>query len=95
MPVGPIRNRFWCSRTQADSCVSERTTWRSSPRCAVVDVLEARRTLQPAIAQTPFQPAILAPVPLTVDRQPEPFLKAQPLRVGAFLLFAESFGDTA
>jgi len=26
MPVGPIRNRCWCSRTQADSAASERTS---------------------------------------------------------------------
>src|ERR1035438_10613846 len=24
-PVGPVRNRCWCSRTQADSAVRERT----------------------------------------------------------------------
>ena len=64
-------------------------------RCAEVDVLDAGRPPQTTAAQTPLQGAVPAPTPLAVNEQAEAFFKAELLRVGAFLLFAESFGHAA
>ena len=62
---------------------------------AIVDVFDAGRSLQSRVAQTALQRAVLAPVPLTVDEQAEPFFEAELVDVGLLHLLLQGLGHAA
>ena len=60
-----------------------------------IDVLNAGRTLQPAISEPPLQGPVLPPVPLPVHQQREALLEAELRRLRIFLLLRKGVGHAA
>ena len=60
-----------------------------------VDVFHAGAAFEASILQPPLKRAVLPPVPLPVDQQPQALLEAEPLHIRIFLLLAEGLGHAA
>jgi hypothetical protein len=89
--VGPTSSRTWWARIQSPPA-RRRIAWRSRPRRAEVDVLDARGDTEARELEEPREPAVGARRLFALEQEGEAILEAERGDIGHAALFLERGG---